>query len=352
MTELRHALAVARLVRREQARSPRFRRTVAISVLGTLGVAGVLDVVTIVTRDRAERTERTVVAPADELDGLAEQLAGTHLVLELAADPAAVVAAGDADLAVVDGALHYDETREASLDALIRANAALSLVPQPERVRLDRDDRAVRHQLAHLLLLFGIGIGIVVAINLAEALTPGRAGSPAEGLLLTPLRRRTIAAGLALAPIPIVAVQYVTYLALGLALIIAVGGTAGLALGSVGIVAAAGAFQLTTSAAAISVLLAATVRNRSRSSVVATAASVLLSASPIVDVIVPGLTSDGPLALVPGLGIHLAVTDAMIGSAGAGAAAAIVATGVVVLVLSIALGTRLLGADGSGTRAA
>jgi hypothetical protein len=348
------ARGLARILFLDQWRRPVVRRTLVASVLGAVAVMLILGVAE-GAAGQAERTPRQVVARSADLDRARALLEHSQLDVTAAADPEATLAARDAHLAIAfrgdEPVLTFDPTRESSLEAYGRAHAAATADQQGDRLIVDDLPAPRRYERGQMLaLLAGLLLTSSVAGS-ASSLVTGRAGSPAEVVLATPVRRAAIAVGVAAGAAPTTAIQIGAYLVAGTAAVVASIGGAGLDLVSVLVALGIAAVGLIALGCAIAALSAGVARSHQQAAAVTGVGAMVVSIGSFTLIAVPHLTSAGPAAWVPGLGPQLVIRDAMYGAVPWSTLLSLLGTAAVVVVIAIGVSARLLATDGRSRRA-
>lgn len=347
-------VSLARLLHREQWRGHRFRRGLVVSVAGSLLLMLALNAIQATMSGRADRSTRHVVTTSDDLDAVHALLGAAHLEVRAVDDPGGALEDGDADVAVtVDGdepTVTYDPTREASLEAYGRAHAALSPRDQPAHRALDDLPAARRYGQAQVLAMLIALLSSVSIVGASTSLAAGRAGSPAEAILATPMRRPAIAAAVALGAAPTAALRGGAVVAVGLGVVVAASGVSGLDGVSVVATCVAAVLSLVATGCAAGAVGAGLSRSHEHGAAISGAIATLASLLTVTVMVRPGLTSDGGAAWVPVLGPQLAIRDAMYGPVPASTALALLASALAVVVVGVVLGGRFLAADGRGRR--
>lgn len=347
-------VSLARLLHREQWLGHRFRRGLVVSVAGSLLLMVALNAIQGAMSGRAERSTRQAVTTREDLDAVRGLLGAARLEVRAVDDPAGALEEGDADLAVaVDGdqpTVAYDPTRESSLEAYGRAHAALTPGDQPAHVALDDLPAARRYGQAQVLAMLVALLASVSIVGASASLAAGRAGSPAEAILATPMRRPAIAAAVAMGAAPTAAIRIGAAVAVGIGVVVGASGASGLDGASVVSVCLAAVLSLVATGCAAGAVGAGLARSHDHAAAISGAIAALASLLTVVVMMRPGLTSEGAAAWVPVLGPQLAIRDAMYGPVPASTALALVASALGVVAVGVALGGRFLAADGRGRR--
>ncbi|MGH9085065.1 MAG: hypothetical protein ACRDYW_06395 [Acidimicrobiales bacterium] len=347
-------IALARLLCRDQWRREAFRRTLLISVIGSLALMALLGGIEGFGSARAEKTDRRAVTSAFDLEAARALLADGGLDVSAAEDPEAMLAARDAHLVVsFEGdapVLTYDPTREVSLEAYGRAHAAIADGAQARRLVVDELPAARRHERAQLLALLSGMLLTSAALGFVSSLAAGRAGSPAEGLLASPMARPAIAVAVATGAAPTTALQIGAFIASGTIAVAITSGTAGLDV--VGVVAAsvAATAGLVAVACGIAALGTGLARSHQQGAAITSACAGVVSLASLVAIVKPDLTSAGTAAWVPVVGPQLMLRDAMYGGVAGSTLLAVVGAAIATLAVGVVVGGRLLAAEGRASR--
>lgn len=347
-------VSLARLLHREQARHSGFRRSLVISVAGSLVLMLGLHAIQSTVSGRAEGSTQQAVTTRDDLEAVRGLLGATHLDVRAVDDPAGALEAGEADVVVtVDGdqpTVTYDPARESSLEAFGRAHAALTARAQPDHVALDDLPAARRYDLAQVLAMLVALLSSVSIVGASTSLASGRAGSPAEAILATPVRRVAIAAAVALGAAPAGALRAGATVVVGVGVIVAASGVSGLDGVSVVATCAAAVLGLVATGCAAGAVGAGLSRSHEHAAAISGAIAALVSLLTVTIVVRPGLTSAGAAGWVPVLGPQLAMRDAMYGPVPGSTMLALVGSALAVVAIGVVLGGRFLAADGRGRR--
>lgn len=351
---MRSALALARLLHLNQWRRAAFRRSLLVAIFGSLVVVVLLGAVDSLSQDRSEGTDRRVGVAASDLDAARSLLATSKLDILAETDASRALASGRVHLVVrIDRGvptLVYDPTSEASLEAYGRAHAALSASSEIRRTAVDDLPRVRRYEAAKLLMLLAALLLPTAVLAFAAGLVAGRAGSPAESLLAAPLDRRWISAAIAMGAFPSTALLVGAFLGAGMLGIVFVAGTSGLAAGPLIVSWAAVTVSLTSVGCSVAALGAGLARSQGQVGAVNGLSMLALPLLSLVMLAAPTLTSGGPASWVPVTGPQLAFRDAMSSSVPGMTWVRILLVSGVVVIGSVALSGRWLGADGRGLR--